>query len=684
MKIKNFFLRNKILVPIWIAFHAILIIFFSISVGIHHGIKIDADLFNMLPSSTLSGALGSADQKLSDSTTRNVFILVGSKDFQKAKSSAIEVYEKLLQSENFVSISLYSDTNSIKEIENLTSQYRWQLLDKETAEKLNTKEGAQEFADNALATAYSSFTITSLENLSEDPFLLDETNVKRDLVAIQDAGTAMSPKDGVLASKYEDKWYILIRGILTEKGAAIASKTNGIADIYEACTPIENASANEENPVRFVYYGSSFHSYKSSNSATKEISIITSVTLSIVILILIFVFRSPIPLLSSVASIFVSIGAAFAATHFIFGKVHILTLVLGTSLIGSCIDYSLHYFVNWKANLLYNTSSEIRSHIFKGLFLSLLSTEICYLLLVFSPFGLLKQMGIFSATGIASSFLTVVSIFPLFPMPKQEKRKIPLLAKYNTPNRVVRYKLEIIVTSIIVVVLGTIIAINWRGLKIENDMYKLYTMQGRLKDDTELAIKITGYNVKGWFIVYGDSEEELLQHEEFICDNLHELQGRGYLATSRFIPSLERQEKSVEAAQNLLPLAKEQIEFLGYDDAVYNKFISESKNSFSRRLVISDCENLPSSIRSITDMLWLGKIEDKYYSIVLPVNITDENEYKRIAAESGYAYYENKMEDLGHGLDKLTLQIIIIFAIAYVIIMLILSVILIRYLKLSL
>ena len=683
MKIKDFLLRNKILVPIWIAFHALLVILFVISVALHSGIQIDADLFNMLPSSTLSGAMADADKKLSDSTTRNIFVLSSSQDFQKAKQAAEQVYEKLCESDNFESLSLYSSTNAIKELENFTSPYRWALLDKETTALLSTAEGAQSFAEDALATAYSSFTVTPLSNLDSDPFLLDETNVKRDLMAIQDAGTAMSQKDGVLASKYEDRWYVLIRGTLTEKGAAIASKDNGIGDIYATCNPIESAT----DDVRFVYYGSPFHSHKSSNSAIREISIISSVTLSFVIIILIFIFRSPIPLFSSLVSIFVSIGTAFAATHFVFGKIHILTLVLGTSLIGSCIDYSLHYFVHWKANRLYATTEEIRSHIFKGLFLSLVSTEICYLLLIFAPFGLLKQMGVFSATGIMSSFLTVVSILPLFPLPKAEKRKIPLLNKYNTPNRVVRYKVEIIATSTIAIILALIIGINWRNLKIENDMYKLYTMKGRLKDDNELSIKVTGYNTKGWFIVSGNTEEELLQNEEVICDELKNLQGRGYLATSRFIPSIKRQDESVEAAKNLLPLAQEQMEFLGYEKQDYEKFVSKVQSDMEKRIVISDYfdsegniklgdENislLPDSIKSVTDMLWLGKIEDKYYSIVLPVTISDEQVYKKIADESGFAYYENKMEDLGHGLDKLTLQIIIIFAIAYVIIMLVLK-----------
>ncbi len=141
MNIKNFFLRNKILVPLWIAFHAVLIVLFIISLGLHKGVQIDADLFNMLPTSTLSGAMGDADQKLSDSTTRNVFVLAGHEDFATAKKTAETVYETLLKSDNFATLSLYSSTGAIEELENFTAPYRWALLDKETISLLETEDG---------------------------------------------------------------------------------------------------------------------------------------------------------------------------------------------------------------------------------------------------------------------------------------------------------------------------------------------------------------------------------------------------------------------------------------------------------------------------------------------------------------------------------------------------------------
>ena len=65
----------------------------------------------------------------------------------------------------------------------------------------------------------------------------------------------------------------MIRGELSVEGAKLASKENAVPFIYEKCFPLE------KDGVRFVFYGTPFHSYKSSTSASNEISIISTISL---------------------------------------------------------------------------------------------------------------------------------------------------------------------------------------------------------------------------------------------------------------------------------------------------------------------------------------------------------------------------------------------------------------------
>ena len=655
------------MVSVWIAVHALIVLLFLMSAIFGKGISVDADLFHMLPSSTLHASMGKADEKLSDTTAKNIFVLAGHDNFEEAKKAAEEAYSKLKDDDNFASITLYADTAAIDEIENFTAPYRWNLLKNDTIESLENG-AAGEMAESALASIYGSFTLTSLSHLEDDPFLLDERNTANYLLAIQEAGTKMSAKDGVLASNFEGKWYVMIRATLSDKGFAIASKDNGITAVYAACNPLE------KDGVRFVYSGTPFHSHKSSNSAVQEVSIISAISISIVVIMLILVFRSPLPLFASVLSILISIGSALAATMTVFGQIHIMTLVLGTSLIGSCIDYSLHYFVNWKAHTLLKTTSEIRSHLVKGLFLSMLSTEICYSLLIFAPFAILKQMGVFSSIGILSSFLTVICMYPLFPLPKSEKRTISLL-KYINPMGFKKIRHASMIFSLVFIALTLlVIAVKHKNLRIENDMNKLYTMEGRVKDDTILCVKITGYSPEGWFIVSGKDEEELLQNEEKICRELDKIPDQSYLAMSKFIPSLQHQERSIEAAKSLLPLAAEQFAMLGFGENEYVNFQKNIEKAMEKRMIPSQViSSLPDSVKSISSMLWLGQIDGRYCSIVLPTRIIDEELYAKIAGQSDEIYYENKMKDLGLGLDSLTKLVAMLFCIAYLVIIIVLK-----------
>lgn len=670
MQKKPFSQKNSFYVTMWLVFHMVIILAFSLSFVFGKKLDIDSDLFHILPASTLGPAMGEVDKRLSDSTSQNIFVLVSHENFDTAKSTAELVYNQLKENRFFASISLYAGDNAITSIEDFVHDYRWNLLDDEAIQELSTAEGRQSFADKAVSKAYGSFTLSSLSYLDEDPFLLDDEAITDYLGAIQDASTSMTAKDGVLAAEYEGKWYVMIRGTLNKEGSAMASNDNGVTALYSVCGPLE------KDGVRFVYSGTAFNSHKSSTSAINEIGLISTVSLTIVILILLLIFRTGLPLVASVASIFVSLATAFSATHFVYGRLHILTLVLGTSLIGSCIDYSLHYFVNWKANLTLDSGASVRKFLFKGLVLSLVSTEICYFILLFAPFDLLKQMGVFSMTGIMSSFLTVICIYPLFKLPQENKRRIPVIKFYKHSRLAQKKNLTLIVTCSFILITGIIIALNHKNLHVHNDMYQLYVMEGRLKEDDLTVTEVTQYDPRGWFILHAKTEEELLQIEEFVCQRLDEFgrgkEGSAYLATSRFVPSKAHQKKSREAARKLLELAPGQYELLGYEEGE-ELYLAEEFDSSEENYLLPNCE-FPESVSSLVSMLWLGQIDGEYYSVVMPVRELSRDEYLKIAAEKGdNVIYENKMRDLGLGLDRLTYIIIIMFIVAYLVIFVVLK-----------
>lgn len=659
-------LSEKQFLGIWLVYHLFIIVAFCILCLARNGVVIDADLMNMFPKSFEEESVRKADEQLTDSTGQNVFILVENEDFYKAKNSAEKVYNSILKSENFLTVSFYNDMNSISEVTDFIFKYRWNMLDDKSIELINSEGGAEIFANNALGKVFGAFTMTSLDNLDRDPFMLSENNLNNYLNAVQTSGTAMTIKDGVLASQKDGKWYVMIRGILSKKGAALASEDNGVNEIYKAC---EQAKTDGTD---FVFSGTPFHSNESSNSAMREISIISTVSLLIVVIMLFIVFKSPKPIIFSVGSIGISILTAIMATLAVFQKMHILTLVFGTSLIGSCIDYSLHYFVHWAGNPELKSGIEIRNHLMKGLLMAILSSGICFAILLFAPFNMLRQMALFSLSGLISSFLTTLAIYPFIPLPKNERNL--KLSKIMARSEKYNSKLvgRIAITSLFVLTIGSLLIFH-DNVKLKNDVSSLYTMEGELLEQETKANEIIQYSPTGWFIVRGKTESEALLNEEILTQKLQndERTKSGYISTTLFIPSIEKQKKSREACKKLLELAESQYELLGYDSSYaknLRKEFEDSENDF----ISFENQNIPEFIMNSIKTAWLGEIDGQYYTVIMPSVINDENACRSYTDDKNI-FFINKLSDMSSDLDRLSQIILIFFLIACIVIFVLLK-----------
>ena len=662
-------LPQKKLLTGWCIYHIAVLFFFLVSLIVFHGkIGIDSDLFNLVPKSISMDSVKKADEKMMSVTSQNVFVLVANEDFSEAKRVAEAVYDELKDSKNFDTISLYNDVSAMSEITDFLYEYRSYLIDEKTADRiLASDDGAQDFALEALSKAYGGFTMLPLDTIDTDPFLLTEYHLQNYLGAVQNAGTAMSVKDGVLASKFEGKWYVMIRGILSRSGAKLASKNNAITEIYSVC---KNSGA-EASGSSFVFSGTPFHSHESSTSASREISVIATVSMLAVIILLIFIFRSVKPLAFSVGSILVSIGIAVLATLTVFHKMHVITLVFGTSLIGSCIDYSLHFFTHWAGNKELKSSIEIRNHIFSSLLMAIVSTGICFAILIFAPFTILKQMSLFCLSGLISSFLTTVAVYPYIKLPASRGN-----VRFTDGFAKVISKLErkwVGRTVIIVLFVFSILSIAafHKNVKIKNNLLTLYDMKGQLLQNEITASQVIQYTPGGWYIVSGETEEEVLLNEEKLRREFEELTGGeiGYVSTSSFVPSKAVQEKSRRAYKKLLELAPEQLSALGFDDL---------ENFDALMALIADCEatennfvsfeagNVPQFIESAISSAWLGKVEGKYFTVLLPTKVTDYKNYRSLADSDDNVYFISKSQDISVDLDNLTKMIFKFFIVAYI------------------
>lgn len=687
--------RNRHYLSVWLAFHLLILVFFGIrSAFDKNGMKVDADLFNMLPQSFDRKEFGKADSELTVRTAQSVSILVRNIDFSEAKRIAGEVYSKLKPSKNFSSLNLYVDQEKVlSETAEFIHKYKYNLLSNKDIELIESGrisdsadgdvdyKGLPEFSkavdervnfDVVNQQIVSTFTSAVSDESSgmDDPFFIEGNVILNYLETLQENSGAMKTKDGVIAGEFEGNWYVMISGTLSKKGAALASSKNGVSEIYSVCTPYE------KDGTYFVYSGTPFHSHKSSTNAVKEISWISTVSIAVVIVMLLLVFRTPRPIVWSLCSIAFSVIAAFSATMGFFGKIHILTLVFGTSLIGSCIDYSLHFFINWKGNYDLKTGSDIRKYLFSGLTLSLISTEVCFLVLAFAPFNLLRQISCFSSVGILSSYLTVMCIYPCIKIPEDSKRRVrysSIVITRDWYNKKIVGRAAITVFFIFTITAGIL---GFKRFWVQNDILKLYTKEGRVLADEVEKMKVLKYSPTGWYIVGAKTQDELLQHTEALSKRLVELKKTcdfgTFVSVSNYLPSVEKQKRSIEASKKLMPYMQKQYQQVwGMEEDEAARLVGEVE--IPQEYITYD--NLPSFIKESISAAWLGKIGRKYYTVVLPgkMTVNDYDTFHSLAEQDPeHVFFVNKSKDMSHDFDSLTITILKMFLIAYVVIFIVL------------
>lgn len=710
----------------WIFFHALILGAFLISLAVSPKITFATSLFEILPPSSALHEVQAADSALGAKTSRAVTILAKSDSFETAKSAAATLYSQYVDSENrvnsdfFESLSLFVDSASVSEITAWLHKNRFVLLDDETRTLLENS-GATEIAEGAIASVYGAFTLSDLSTLEEDPFLLTERNLKKLLEDGAISSTAMSLHDDVLACQKDGDWFVLIRGVVSEKGAALASKKSTVKSIYDVATEILRHAQNDnvetqhdadsesrhaepdrlryrgrfvsasenDGRIEFIFSGVPFHSYESSTSAQAQISVISTVALVLIVVVFLWIFRSIVPALVSALAVAFSCAIGFVSTLLFFRGIHVLTFVFGTTLIGTCLDYSIHYFVNWKANLDCDSGTTVRKHIFRGITLGFASTEICFAALFLAPFPLLKQVSVFLFTGLATAYLSVVALYPMLKMPKnrktvilnlfQNQKEMPKELRHDSLARIGKFR--VFIPLIFVLFALVVISTNYRSLKIHNNIQELYSMSPQMLQNEITSAQVLNTGSSGWyFILKADSQESLLQKNEELGEFLNKSASEGklgsFLSVSQFIPSEKTQRASFDSAQNLLPFVSQQYEALGFDSSAHHSSDSEmlvsqfitNYRSLENHFVHPNDSHLPATIKDAIANLWIGEIDDEFYSCVLPLHAKPEEEqfFREYASQTDGIYFVNKVRDISNQLDILSKAMLKMLALAFV------------------
>ncbi len=688
MKAKLFSCLKKSPAPLaWLALHAAVFLALALCFAAGRKIFVNTNLFDILPQSSEANAAARADDALTQKSARQFFVLARCKSFEGAKKAASLFAEELLKADKeaaaadpknkiFESLSFEASSFSLDQIFEWQYKNRFLLLDKETVQKINQGGGVDELKELALQKAFGAFSLTPLEFVDGDPFFLADLELQNLIERLSNTGTSLALRDGVLTAEYNGEHYVMVRGALTQKGASVTSKNNGVQTIYDCAHRVAASNNFGQEEVSFVFSGSPFHSHKSATSAQRQVAVISALSMLAVVVLLLLVFRSARPLLFSVGAITLSAAFGLGTELLVFGQIHILTFVFGTTLIGTCLDYSLHFWTRAYFCQEALLGAQAMKKIFKGLALSFASTEVCYLIMLLAPFALLKQISVFCFAGILSAFATTVLFYPALSVP-QKKLSPAMLngARFAFPRHLKKI--------LLFAAAGTCLALALffrQNLRLDNDLRKFYTMSGKLLEDEKLSASVMNRKSGArYFIVRAKSADALLQTEEAFCALLQEEVAAkrldSFSATSQFVPSKKSKSASLAASQKLMEAAPDLQEIFGSEARDFAPDFLEARALLDAP-DDSGMEGVPPYLKDALETLWLGKIGQEYFSAVF-VSGGDAENLKSLAARFGAGEqavcFVDKVGDIAFELNRLTKIMLILLAAAFVVLILALA-----------
>jgi predicted exporter len=354
---------------------------------------------------------------------------------------------------------------------------------------------------------------------------------------------------GALIADADGKSWVMLR-----------AKTTGNA--FDMSLPLQVASLLEnsreqaaQSDVQLLAASGLLYAASGQQQATREITWVGGGATLGILLLLLLAFRRWRVLLAFIP---VLVGMLFGAVACValFGHMHVMTLVLGSSLIGVAVDYPLHYLSKSWSLKPWHSWPALRLTL-PGLTLSLITSCIGYLALAWTPFPALTQIAVFSAAGLLGAYLSAVCLLPALLKgadirPAQWPLRLcecllslrdALLKQASTP---------VLLALLIAFCVGGLLKLDSK-----NDIRQWIGAPQQLTDEAKTIARITGFQpTSQFFLVRGANQQELLERQTALSERLDQLVNleklQGYLSLNQLV-SQPSEQLQVREALNKLP-----------------------------------------------------------------------------------------------------------------------------------
>jgi len=592
-------------------------------------LKVETDILALLPTERGDETAEAAVDAFSQRLARKQLFLVGATTAQRARLAAQRFTDVLEKSGAFERVDLNVASRASDQLD-LYKAHRGYLLGDRDLEMLRAGN-VDLLHREALRAAYTPAGLMRPLSLAEDPLGLAADFILQQVPAMGAAhldGANLVVTDG-------ERVHILIVAELKGSPFAGSVQEQVIPAIAAATAQARDALGTASADFKLVSSGVVQHADAAARRANAEIQTFGTLETITVLVLLIVVFGALRPLLLGTLAFTLATAAGITLTQFMFGRVHILALVFGSSLIGGVIDYSIHFFADRFRDPDHWTPASAVEHVGSAILLGLTTTLLGYAVLVIVPFPGLRQIAVFCISGLVVGCGTVLCMYPLL---TRWRRKPPPFGPY------VGRKLDELMqrwrwtrpTIAVCLALTVLIVIGLTRVQIQDDVRALQSSPPELlaNERAMAALLKTGVESR-FFLVRAASAEELLQREEALSDKLDTLRAAGklavYTAVTRNLPSLATQHEAHDLLSKRVyvegGLLQRFMHELGFTDDAIRQRLAE----FARSEPLTPDAWLASPAAESYRSLWLGVVDAQYASVVTLGGVKDVSALQDVA-----------------------------------------------------
>jgi predicted exporter len=417
-------------------------------------------------------------------------------------------------------------------------------------------------------------------------------------------GLGVAVEDGLLTLRSGPARYVLVTAAL--RGSAFDPGIQRAA--LAAADAAERDLAAAAPSLRVLRTGSLFYAADARSRAEREASLIGWVSVAASLALFLAVFRSLRHLLLGLGCVAAGLATGVSATLLAFGRIHLMTLVVGASLVGVAVDYPFLYFAHHLgAGDRWNARGAV-ARLLPALALGFATSALGFAAMGVAPFPGLRQMAVFSSAGLAGSFLTVVLVLPgalaapMAPRPRLSAALERALGRWRAALARLGWRRGLVLAAVLAVAAGP-------RLRVDDDVHNLVQPSRQLQAQEARIRALTGLdNTARFFLVEGSGEGEVLAREESLRARLAPLVAGGELepapAVSAFVPSPERQEAVLAARMRRAPALASAMARVGFRPDAIAALERDLRAQAGRPLTVANWLGTPFAIPF--RRLWLG------------------------------------------------------------------------------